>query len=332
MKLDELKELNKANEDAKGDNDKDIKDELSDDPTGQTNDDQGNITDDDPDNKPDDDSALEPWQQTDDQSSDGVPVGTHIKVKQKLKGRISERDDEITRLKAEIEKLKTGNNGQADTTELPKRPKPEDYDTDEEYQAALDQYDDNAMVARLDKAEQQRRVKEAQTQARQALDAAVNNHYERAEKLVSESGISPDVYKETDTAVRQAIESVRPKQGDIIADQIVSFLDEGSEKVMYYLGRNKSALNELKSLLSTDPSGIKAAVYLGQQKERLTNPQKKRSRAAKPESQISGDESGNNKGSALKRKYDQAHKDRNPQLAYNIKKEARKTGVNVSGW
>jgi hypothetical protein len=109
-------------------------------------------------------------------------------------------------------------------------------------------------------------------------------------------------------------------------------LGEGSEKVLYFLGNNKNALNELKSSLVDDKSGMRLAIYLGQQKERLTTPRKKMSRAPAPGTVLKGDGGGGLKASAAKKKYDAAHKSGKSQDAYTLKKQARAAGIDVSKW
>ena len=49
-------------------------------------------------------TPKEAWMVSDEEQ---VPASTHMHIKQKLKGRVSERDDEISKLKQEIEALKT---------------------------------------------------------------------------------------------------------------------------------------------------------------------------------------------------------------------------------
>jgi hypothetical protein len=272
--------------------------------------------------------VIEPWMEAEgEQASDDVPVGTLIRAKQKLKGRLSDSKKEIADLRAKIETIEK-NAFVKPTSELGPRPKAEDYDTDEEYYKSLDEWEDKRFEAR----EIAKKQTEAQKQAVKALEKAVDSHYERAGKLVEESGISSEVFQEADKSVRSAVESIRPKQGDLIVDQLISIMGDGSEKVLYYLGRNKAALGQLQGLLAEDPSGMKAAIYIGQQKEKLTNPHKKRSSAPAPAGNANGDVPLNNKGTAEKRKYDEAHKKGNIQKAYSIKKAAKAAGVDVSGW
>jgi hypothetical protein len=174
----------------------------------------------------------------------------------------------------------------------------------------------------------------AQTQAAQQLDQAVDGHYQRAAKLAEESGITPELYQNADTVVRQTIESVLPKMGDIVTDNMIARLGEGSEKVMYFLGRNKTAQEKLRSSLVTDPTGISAALYLGELKSTVAAPQKRVSRARAPATQIQSDEGGSAKGEAkkLKDSYRSAHKRGQGQAAYNAKKTAKAAGIDVSDW
>ena len=124
-----------------------------------------------------------------------------------------------------------------------------------------------------------------------------------------------------------------PNLGDPVVDQAITVLGEGSEKVLYFLGRNQTALDRFKSLLAEDKSGMRAMVYLGQQKERLTNVKQKRSSAPAPAPNVKG---GLKNDSATERKlkklYQQAHKKNNPQKAYDAKQQAKKAGINTSSW
>jgi hypothetical protein len=150
--------------------------------------------------------------------------------------------------------------------------------------------------------------------------------------LLKESGISPEVYQKTDRTLREAVEAIRPNQGDLTVDYMISVLGEGSEKVMYHLGVNKAARGEFIALLAEDPGGLKASLYLGQKKAQLINTKKGISRAKAPPSDVQGDTSTSPNAVALKRKYDAAHKKNKGQAAYNIKKEAKKAGVDTSKW
>ena len=275
---------------------------------------------------------LEPWMKEDgeqdlDDPSKQVPVGKFVSVKKKLKGQISDRDEEIERLRRERDEA------------LKQKPKPEtvlvrpkkiDFDTDEEFDEAFDKYSLNRTEETINRTRLEDQQKVRQQQAQQKLVEAVDGHYERAEKLIGESGITPEVYKVADTTVRAAVEAINPNLGDVIVDQVISILGDGSEKVLYYLGRNKVALAKFQNLLATDKSGMKAAVYLGQEKQRLTKPIKPRSNAPNPVVDIKGDEVLTGAEGRYKKKYDAAKG--NLQKAYNIRKEAKAANVDVSTW
>jgi hypothetical protein len=280
--------------------------------------------------------AQEPWEEEEevkeqdpDDPSKQVPVGKFVRTKRKLKGQISEGKEEIEKLKkenAELLKFKP-----APETKLV-RPKADSFDTTDEYEAALDKYNDD----KLEEASGRLRLKDQQDQAslkaQTDLTGAVDGHYERAAELIDKSGIKPEVYKAADTTVRKAVEAITPNLGDVIVDQIISILGEGSEKVLYYLGRNAAALNKFQSLLASDKSGMKAAIYLGQEKQRLTNPIKPRSKAPDPATEVKGDETTQGAANRFKKKYDAVSAKNDSQAMYDTKKEARAAGVDVSKW
>ena len=180
----------------------------------------------------------------------------------------------------------------------------------------------------------QRQQETSVAAARDVLTESVDGHYSRADKLIEEFSISPEVYKQADLNVRRAAEAIAPERGDAIIDHMISVMGEGSEKVLYYIGnpKNKAALNEFQSLMTQDPSGLKAAVYLGKQQAKLTNPSKATTNAPPPASRANGDESSSAKGGPAKKQYEAAHKKGNAQAAYNAKAAARKAGVDTSKW
>jgi hypothetical protein len=342
MDLATLKAQNEAEEKAKaeaeaqqttGDDDQEPLTDSDDEIQAEAEETDGENTSDSEDDTEDDTEDTEDvelWQREDDGKT--VPLGVLKDTRNKLKGRISERNEEIEKLKAEIEALKKKPPESMPETGALKPPKEFDYDTDEEYQAALENYHYKSINHRFELIEKNRRDEQRQRQAMENLTKSVDKHYERAAKLVSESGIDPEIYKNSDMTVRRSIETMRPNEGDIITDQLIDILGDGSEKVMYYLGRNKPALNQFMVLLSEDPAGIKAAAYLGEQKARLTVPQKRTSNARPPATKIKGDATTNNSAKRLLKKYQEAHKKGNVQTAYNIKKEARQAKIDVSNW
>lgn len=279
----------------------------------------------------------EPWmkteeagEQTPDDPSKTVPVGKFVSVKKALRGKLSDSQDEVERLTKENEALR-GTTTKAAPAPV-KRPTRVGYASDGDYDDAMDNYYDSRTTETVRRASQQEEEVRKHNQAQEATTEAVDSHYDRAATLIESSGIKPEIFKQADTSVRAAVDSILPKSGDIVVDQLISVLGEGSEKVLYFLGRNPAALNKFQSLLASDKSGMKAAIYLGQEKQRLTNPRKGKTQAPAPAAQAHGDVQTSVQGTAFKKRYDSAHKTNNTQAAYNAKKEARAAGVDVAAW
>jgi hypothetical protein len=275
-------------------------------------------------------TEVEAWMQEEDQTvaeepEDGKPK--KLSTKAKLRGKVEEANQENERLRAENEALKRGQ-APAGVT-VAKRPRLNDFDSDEDYETAMDTWEEAKETNTLQTIETRRDVTARQQQHRQVLTDAVDAHYERAQELVTTHSINPEVYQKADATVRQSIESVAPGQGEVIVNQLISLVGEGSEKVMYHLGVNKAALNELRAILQDDPSGLKAAAFIGQKKAEITGPKHKLTSAPKPVAQINGETV---KASASKKAYDKAHKEGRGQDAFNIKSEARKAGTDTKGW
>ena len=306
-------------------------DELEETPTEgetETNEEEGETT------------ELEEWQKTeaDEPEGDKPVFEKSLKAKKKLKGLLSERETELTekekeleRLRLENERLKSGSL-KSEQGRL-KRPVKSDFEDEygdvdiDKFHVALDDYDDQ-------RAELRRAGKKAQSNQEKyqaTVNEGVENHYQRAEKLLEDSGINPDVYKSADAKLRKAIEEVFPKKGDFITDNLIANLGEGSEKVAYFIGNNEAARLKLQSLLREDPNGLKAAMYLGSENQRLnTNkPMKRTSKAPSPTTKIKGDSQPKGKEGAWKNKYNAASEG---QEQYNIAKQARAEGYNTRNW
>lgn len=275
---------------------------------------------------------TEEWMKSeDDKQQSTIPAVAHLKIKEKLKTRVAERDDEISRLKQEIEALKQ-NTVHRQAQDSMQRPRRADFEDDEAYFDAIDRYQDKAQEERYNRLSAQRSQDRAQKDARQSIIQAVDNHYDRASKLLIETGISEELYKNADISVRNAVSDVMGQNGDDIIDQFIHTLGEGSEKVMYYVGNNRNALNEFKSLLLSDPSGLKAAVYLGAQKNRLNKPGRMQSSAPAPASEIPTGDQPVIGASELQKRYSSALKRGDVNAQINAKLDARRQGVDTSAW
>lgn len=275
---------------------------------------------------------VEDWLKTDDQASQAVPLAKHVELKHKLKARISEKDTELQRLKAEIEALKSGATQQQAAQPVSKMPKLSDFDFDEDKHAeAMAQYFASIAESKLSgQATQQR-----QQQQQQQLQAAVDAHYERAAELVSSGKIDATKYQQADHRVRVELGNVfgSAEQGDAITDTVIARLGAGSEKVIAHLGVNPVALNEIKTRLANDPTGLDAMIYLGELKAKFNAQANKLSKAPKPDTPLSGDMPvGSLSASALAKSYQDAHKKGDTQKAFELKRAAKAKGVNTSNW
>ncbi len=272
-----------------------------------------------------DTEEVEPWLlEDDDTSPKKIPLAAHIRQRDKLKGRLSEKDQELAELKARLEKIEGSKKQQVPPTV---RPIIDDYDSIDDYNAAMDAYENSKFEA-LEQSRNQKRLIEQQ---KATIDKAVEDHYTRAEKLITENNIDAETYKQTDELVRESVERIYPGRGDQIVDYMISRLGDGSDKVMFALGRNKTFLSEFQSALLNDQSGLQAAILLGERKAMLTRPKTIKSNAPKPAENLSGDKQLGDT-SNLKRQYDKAQKNGDSQSAYEAYKAARQAGMDVSKW
>ena len=262
------------------------------------------------------------------EASDSVPVAKHIDLKRKLKGTIKEQNEEMEQLKRENAQLK-----QQKVVDVPKpvRPNPDSFGTTAEFNGALDTYEQeliqfNATVI------QQTATHKAKVEALQKkVEASVDAHYTRAEELVKKAKIEPEVFQQADVKVKQALEELVPGKGEATFNHLISMVGEGSEKVALYLGRNKKALQGFTDSLKEDSSGLNAMFYIGKLSEKLNGNVSKTSRAPKPVKRLKAGEQTVRASTSLK-KYNEAHRKGNGSQAYQLKKEARAAGVDVSNW
>ena len=267
----------------------------------------------------------------DDVDGKGVPVATHVKVKHKLKAKLGEKDELIAELKGKVAQLSTQQPVAPMELNPPKRPRSSDFGTDDEFETAMDSYEDQNREYMAQFASHNTVQTQKVQRQEEETTKAVDDHYTRAEKLVQENSINPDVFQKTDLMVKSIIESVLPKAGEQVFNHLVTLVGEGSEKTMFYLGRNKAAQHEFHSLLAQDKTGLKAALYLGRITERIGGAKNQSSRSPKPATNLQGDVNQSPKGNALYRKWQNAS-GKDPQKAYNLKKEAKAKGIDTSQW
>ena len=281
-----------------------------------------------------DEPVVEPWmqetedeevEQTTDDPSQNVPVKKFVSLKKELRGKISERDEEIERLKSENEGLRLA---APKKEKVLARPKQEDFDSDEEYDMALSQYDEARLQETYNRNRKKEQQTESQRQAQQAIDKAMETHYEQADELIKTSGIAREKYVAASKNAKEVFNELFGTGGNTVFESIFSKLGKGSEKLEYFIGVNKPAQDKVKTLIKEDPLGLSLAMWLGQEKQRLTNPIKPRTNAPDPAKSVNGEVATGSMGK-MKKKYDAA---KSPQEAYDIKKAAKAAKVDVSKW
>ena len=292
------------------------------------------------------DSAEEPeaqevplWMQADDQTpaeSGQMPVRSHIAVKQKLKGRLRNKDGEIEQLRNEVQQLKSAAQPAPVTTPAPAQtamPKPEDFydakDPDTAYQAALQKWVNQGVESRLNQHLQTHQQQQQRQQIDQRINQELERHYDRAAKIVSDGLLSADEYQDSETLIRQAVDHVAPGNGDAYVDSLLSRLGDGSEKVVVSLARNTTHMAAFQKALRDDPTGITAASFLGELKGKFSGAGRV-SKTPTPGTRLKGNAPSS--GAADLRQYNAAHKSGDRQTAFNIKRAAKARGVDVSKW
>jgi len=283
-------------------------------------------------------TEVEAFLQTDEPASEGAEAKftDHdvAAAKRNLRAKLEKRHgSEVEQLKAENEALKR--QSAPPPNQMPARPTREKFDYDDDkYDAAVDDWNMQRTQALIQQSQQTQQSTVNQQQQEQQLTIAVDQHYERAAKLSAEHNIAPEAYHKADLAVRNTIESVVPNAGDRITDFLIAKLGEGSEKTFYNIGKNPGKLAILEGKLRSDPNGFDAMIYLTQLNTEMQGVSKRTTLAPKPATQLKGDQSrsGNAQSRKMKEQFDKAHEKNDGQGAYNLKKQAKAKGIDVSNW
>lgn len=271
------------------------------------------------------------WAKTDsDREKGAVPVAKHVEIKHKLQGKIADKDAEIAALKQQLEHVQAAPPQHIEDLEIAKEAWEFD-GTTEEYQRYKAQVDARNAI-KLQRSEQQRQANEQRQREEAArVEAELDKHYERAAALVT-SGIikQPEQFQAAEQTVVKSVESVAPGLGQMVINSMISRLGEGSEKVIYHLGANATALREFESELRADPTGIRAAMFLAEKKALFNSkPAVKPKPVPKPDVPLQG------KAPIIaqeQRAYEKAHKSGNIEKALEIKIAAKAKGINTSNW
>lgn len=278
----------------------------------------------------------EDWMKSSESSgeSEDIPNSAWKAARTKYKAKLGKVED---RHEEELNKLRVENEGLRKSNPKPlNKPKRSDFsdsdDPDDAYIDAVTDWKIETSQAKGAAKVKEREAIESYNRNLTETSKQVDEHYKRAITLSEKSGIKPETYQAADLNVRNTVESVFPDGGDAVTDRIIEYLGEGSEKVMFNLGINAARREEFRSLLMADKSGLKAAAFLGELKTRLNVPSKKTTNAPPPATQINGDAVTSSAEKGWKKKYDAADKKGDIQARFDARREAKKSGVNVSNW
>lgn len=278
------------------------------------------------DNPTDDEQTEEAWQHQEKKFTDNDIAA----AKRKLKGRLADTNSENEELKAKNAQLEAKNAQLEEKISTPaltgKPSRDQFYDADDPEDAYIEALTDWKINNKAGEVNQ----KQQQNEYQRRLNQDVTEHYTRAENLIKGSNISEEVYQSADSKVRAVVNRVTNGNGNTITDNIISVLGDGSEKALFYVGRNQAALDKLESELTADPTGLRAVVYLAKKTAELNSPVKRTTTAKPPAKKAEGDDATNFK--SFKKAYDKASKSNDVQSIFNLRRQAKQAGVNVADW
>jgi len=261
---------------------------------------------------------------------DLVPLAKHLDVKFKLRGEVSERDAKIAELEQKLAQVQAAPPQHIEDLEIAKEAWEFD-GTNEEYQRYKAQIDARNAI-KLQRSELQRQAFEKQQREESArVEAELEKHYDRAASLIVDGVIKDiDSFKSAESVVIQSLDRISQGDGKFIVDKMISHLGEGSEKVIYHLGRNPASLQELENRLRQDPTGISAAMYAAEKKALfLSKPINKPKPAPKPDVPLQGKAP---KVSNYKAAYLKAEKAGDYEAASAARRAARAAGQDPNNW
>lgn len=264
-----------------------------------------------------------------------VPVAKHVEMKHKLKAKLQSSDDENARLKAEIEALRAGGGipqaqQQSGAPVMPKMDDPDIAFDDAKFAQRMAEYASDLVDYKLASAERNRAQASQQEQQNAIVQGGLDKHYERAEALVLAGKVTAENYQAADHVVRKAMAEALPDLGEVVLDNLIARLGDGSEKVIYHLGVNPAALSKLKESFKTDPTGFASSIFLGELKAKFTSATiDKSSKAPKPDRPLNGTAKVSTGGLYAAYKKSFAAQD---GKSLSIKREAKAKGIDTSKW
>lgn len=292
---------------------------------------------------------LEEWQKdsaTEELEGDKPKPEKSLKQKKKLKGLLSDRENELEEERKEVERLRLENEElkarsfASPEQKMSKRPIREDFEDEdtgevdtEKYRAELDKYEDDKYEQR----QKAKRVEQSKKADTEAIMEEVEAHKERAKNLVETSGMEKELYISATQKFVKIFEDISPGKGLEVAKKIIASLGEGSEKTIYFAGNNEAIRDKIINLVRKDHTGFKLIAFLAAENARLRGitTGKPKTKAPAPAADAKGDIStapGTAIVSRLKKQYDAAHAKDDDDAAWDIRKKAKAAGVDVGSW
>lgn len=262
-----------------------------------------------------------------------VPAKVHSELRKSLRATQSDAEAvkiENEQLKARLAALEGGQASQS--VQTLKVPTLAECDFDDDVHAQrLAEYSEKLLEQKLADRDRNQAASSQQAQLNAQISSQVDQHYERAGELISKGSVTEDNFKAADLIVRKALAEVVRGDADYVTDYIIANLGQGSEKVFYHLGVNPKALNDLKDAFRADPSGLRAATYLGELKGKFNSaPATKLSNAPKPDKVLNGSASVTT--DSAKKAYAKAEKADDISGMLAAKRAAKARGIDTSNW
>jgi len=186
-------------------------------------------------------------------ASKNVPIGLRKRFN-KLNGKIDAANTEAEEARKRAQMLEEENKLLRLQTQQTKRPKEDDFDTTEEYTAAVEKYD-NARIEKIAEEKASQIIQQSQSQTSTAnqnlqLQGKIESHYERANTLKLKN-----------------YEELEDKAIDILGADLSKVIMANTAKshlIMAHLGANVGKAMELAELVKSDPvSAFAQAVEIG---------------------------------------------------------------------
>lgn len=256
---------------------------------------------------------------------------THKLTKQRK--RAQKAESEVETLREELNQLKQAMSGQQPqaapvqpqvSAEMPEPPdfySPEINGDKSKYSQAFAKY--MADYQRWDEAQKAPAIQaqQQQTQYQETIANKASKLSTDAAKFIQDNKIKANVVIDSIELAKNDVDEAAGLDGAFV--HLLDSLDDGAAKVAYHIGRNEAARDKLKSLIKSDPSGLKAVNYL----TKLTSlkPKASLSKAPEPDEPIKGDV-GSVAASRWKSQY---AKETDPAKMLALRRKARAAGVSL---